>query len=64
MQKSWQEHEREQLVRKEGSWGAGEILGLVLVVVREEARIPFLVVAYECVGLKLDKIQMPTSDLS
>lgn len=44
----------EQLVRREGSWGTGEILGLVLVVVREEARVPFLVVACKYVGLKLD----------
>lgn len=51
VQKSWHEHEMEQLVRRERSWGIGEILGLVLAVVREEARAPFLVVACMCIGL-------------
>lgn len=55
VQKSWQEHEMEQLVRRERSWGIVETPGLVLVLAREEARVPFSVVA--CIGIGLNWIK-------
>lgn len=48
VQKSWQEHKIEQLLRRERSWGIREIIGLV--VLREGAS-TLLVVACMCIRL-------------